>query len=1406
MDEQELLQQQDQIDNDPWYKRIFDPSGNPQNPAWLEAIQEKKASGDIQIERMMRERANLDAITEAIGAPPVPESEPGLWYKLMDTIDTPRQWIAGNIARGVGHPGYEGLSPTEAMAKSSENDLTTGEMLRENPWFRKHPGWRGLAGFVGDMATDPLSYLSAFPQGARLGGVAVSDAVLSGGKNAQGIFKALQEAEYARLLAKEEDVVLKSFLKQGTEADSFKNLMHKGLVSGEDYDHIMQQALADSRRNAGNKFRELKALDIKERLYQQSGATDLLEGIKGQDVATVGKTDALRAAQESGSDILGVAAQKQRLLGEMSLTSEDLNKIFRRPAIRFSGLFAGGGEVMEHIPLLGGVDLDIPGVTDISEVLFKQMGNLYYGTPLKIQRFIGKGLQENPNSPVYNALNFASRAMGTTRDGFVSGLGLISKRIRASGRLFGSNAPSEVVTDAQRAAAYIPYQAYRERERVFGDLQQRLVEAAGSKPEDAVLLSNEAFADISKTIQGGLHHGAAGAKTKEDWVKSFEGAQIGTKHLAPRDIVEDQKDFQKGLQELRDRYNTRSPGLGDDLADTVEEVRRDFYKMWAKESEEGVLDSSLDGYLPQIYQSEKGMEDPNAYSALRRLYGGKLKDPDFALERVYATMEQAKRAGFKPVEDIRDLYFFRLAHHKRALAEKEFSSRLALEWSMNGKAYDALRALTIAESDNIKRNALYALHKLDTPVSYADIPFKLRDENGMWLDLDRYDAIAETLRKADDPMQAPYVKMSQAQSKKYAEAMGMKEKTGLKFDATEREQVAQFLDATKRARAFVVGREGESALTRAGAAQLEDIFKNKIFSAKNVTEEDKQFWSGLIPSGLASIVKDSFRAKGTLEMMAEKMSRDPATAGMAKALSGTLRFFNGWTKALKVGATVVWPGYWVRNVVGGQFQGGLATSVLGQMLNIPRIVETQQIIHGGKNLVTRAGVTYSSQEIRNLLGRYGVQSDVMAAADLISAYGEALKAYGDIGLAKKALPTTERLFQRMQGKKGKLVELAEQVSPAAAQPLIEGGSAMAKVKSTLSVLGAKMESTGREHLFVNLLREGYDPESAAHLTSKLLVDYAHGKTAIEKDFLNQLFFFYSFSRGQSTNNFVQMMLKPGNLTAQLHAHKAVAEMLTDPDNMPEDIRPDDPRISTTRTAKDMTTFIGMNPETGLPLKLSSTGLPVEDMTRFFTLRRPKRWTMNDVYDAGFGSVGDELRTLAGQMNPLFKSINEAFISQKNFYFDRPITDETIRRIPMWQKDINVIGFHPWNALPRDVWKGLDEGTKWFLGGKENGDGTMTINPFAMVVLTNLVPGAARFLNTKEALSKPGVGKATKLLRLMSGVQYQEIDAEKSKVADDLRRAKEYMQVHNYPTTRPGLERYLQYEGPEEDDTDTDEGE
>lgn len=1262
----------------------LDQPVDPEKDAgFLAEINARKSQGNASVRRQVNASRTMDKRAEQLGIEAFPDPKPSLLSRIFDTLDTPRQFVAGDIAKLTGREGYSDLGFLDAGAKGTQENLTTGEMLEDTDYFKDKPIRRGIAGFVGDVLTDPLSFISPFGSAVKKGGLSLSKEAIQtvhGLETGAEIANRLAETNKARLIseatAKYGDVLPEGL--QGT-------LEARGsLEAGEPFNayNLLREKRKDVLR-AGSVSGEVDATLHADLAKKAVGLADDL-GVE----FTIGKTGA-----ETATGIF-----------------DTLDTLVRKPSIRISGPLAGAG-TLGKLPLFGSRDVDIPGVTAASELAYQALADGYYGTVATVKKGIQKGLENDPESILWNLADKVGDTLLKANKGAVKFASLLSRRVQASGKLFGSAASANAVSELARSRGLLQLQATQETEALFGGLAKQPGSDEMFKKMTSVL---QAYPDIEKG----------------------------------------------GVQKITELY-------GPEAGEALRRARFVFDDLAAKETEAGILGKTLEGYVYQMHTPKAGMDDAgsHAWSEIQGYFGPPGSTPDFSLQRTFANISKAKAAGYAPDENLFNIVAARTAHSKQAFAEKDFFERLAYQNSMSPAAYQKLLAATMSESATIRRNAQNAISSLDLALD-PDAAFKAQYPDakfaspGKLMTTTNYDELRQTHNEFEA---APESFLDPERQQRLAAMLEKKTELGLDFSDAERMKIEALEKVNAQSLAMIPGRHGESAIARAGANTLNGAMRREL---KNLSPEETEFWNSALPNGFVDTVDESLHGKNLLQSLAQGLRSK--TGPHAELRSPILKMVSGyqdWTRFLKKTATLPWPAYWARNLTSAFFQPLQSVAALGESLNPLRIYRNSRILQDDARVIlSETGEKLTGRQLKAEMIAANMTTSGTMASEFMNAYADQLGRMSEA--VKYNVPGLRATAER------ELVKKEGNILKRGAQKYTDFGQAM--------------EAWGRQHSYMHLRFAGHDATSAQALANKYMVDYAHGKTEFEKNILNNVFFFYAFSRGNASNMFMQMAMRPGALTTQLHAFDGIAEMLTDPANYNHD--PDyEELIRTTRTDTELSKYVGTNPITGLPRVLQSIGMPAEDLGKYLaaadTFTKPKHLTWSELLHASGDATQKTFENVFAQVNPVARTMVEV-LAKKDFYFDRPLNDETLRKFPSWERDMPKVlhALTPAWALPDKTWELLDDVTKGVLDGRKNKDGTITINPYAMTVISKLL-GAGRAINTRKFLTDPGVSNAEKLGRFASGLNVQEVDPEKTLAYTGAKDREEYYQARDLPRTK-----------------------
>lgn len=1258
-------------------------------------ITQKRASDSYR--RLQGENDRMEYFLRRIGEKP-PEETKGFLSTALDILDTGGQFVRGGIASALGVEGYEKDNVLEGAIRGTQNDLTVGEILRKKGILKDHSFLRAAAGFVGDVVTDPLTFLTfGGGLGAKIGGKTVSrKGIKVAGKKIAG--EAVTPVSLHRQLA---DDILK-----------------KGRVDIENAVKLGRKTESEGKI----------ALDI----LEASADADAAEGFKLAKSLLAQKKKFGRIAPEQITPELkkSFAAREKVIRDMLDLAADQpIEDLFATPAIRFSNPFAGAipfGPGGKRIGILSR-NADIPGITPGSEKVLELLGGKLYNARAVVAKGGSKALKQLRKTG----------GPGEFLAGIIEGAGqvpsLFSKNIQAGGK-----AVAETIDEHQVAKAFMR----KDVELELGARFAKFRELAGDQADP--LLER-----MTQMMQGALRP----RKSALDAVRRGEKAA-----LQAADYFEDPKLLDKVRGILKAELDSTVPGLGDEALKLVDMARADFDEFAKIEEGYGLLSNTIEGYIQNAYETPVGAKIADAAKKAGEslMANGR---PRFTLERTFAKMDDAfVERGLIPKYNFQERLAARTIAHRSALAERDFFERLGFEFGLDRQTYKTIDALVRSKNERVADAALEFLDRagFDSEnirtglvdgkdalgsttagvkqlakrggLEESAIPagLKLRDSKGNFA---TPEVIANYRRVAfDQSIQVDAA--ARAAAKHELTRMGLAEGHD---DLIE--SMGAFYNEYQKG---LLGRAGETLETRAGAELVNENFRK--FIAKNADEESARFFRGILPKSLVSVINDSFEQKTILKQMTQNM-RGKGHARVADALDKFTDGYIGWVNNLKFGATQVWPSFHLRNLGSAQFLGTQEASILGEQLNPLKFLETYALRNmKGQMIQEGTGAVLDAKKLINEARRFGfLNENPMHIADIIEDHATILSKLGN----------------KLPGKK------------------------------LLGKMSNHIENIGREHLYFQLRKAGYDPKSAANRVGDLMVNYARGKTRFERDIVNNMIFFYSFARATTVNQLNALITRPGALTAQLHAIDGVKEFLLDPNAVPLP-RDEEQEITTLRGSETIPRFIGRG-ESGNPIFLQNVGMPIEEVSRFVNLKVPGELSAGAIVDAGVESAQRTANTIVASASPPLKVIMENIIAKKNFYFDRPIDDRTLRKFPMWGEDVPKLLPYDFKLIPKPVWDSLNKATKEVLNGRSNGDGTMTVDPHRLALLGVLVPGADRFRSQYGALSKKGVSDKAKILRLFSGVKAVEVEPEKSRVYDKNRRLKKYIDRIGGPRTLTELQ-------------------
>jgi hypothetical protein len=168
------------------------------------------------------------------------------------------------------------------------------------------------------------------------------------------------------------------------------------------------------------------------------------------------------------------------------------------------------------------------------------------------------------------------------------------------------------------------------------------------------------------------------------------------------------------------------------------------------------------------------------------------------------------------------------------------------------------------------------------------------------------------------------------------------------------------------------------------------------------------------------------------------------------------------------------------------------------------------------------------------------------------------------------------------------------------------------------------------------------------------------------------------------------------------------------------------------------------------------------------LQMPRNASVGEVLAAFTDSASRTFQKQAAAANPFFKGIAEQ-MSGKNLYFDKPWNADFLRKVPTLAAIAENIGVYNYAKIPIDA---IDGAAKKFLAATDNGDGTVTAEPYRFWWMTTFIPALGRMISTARPYADEDIPAAASLIRTFTGARLDYADPERTLMYDKLRALQE----------------------------------
>lgn len=923
-----------------------DIAGSINPPDLSEELTRYRAQqSDSSFRRRVRENQRKERLIERQGGEVPEPEEPGLLSKILHTISIP-----GYAARGAGAalfnaPGYEDKNFIEGAKQGIQEELGTSDILAKYDVLDDYPITRAGVGFVGDVLSDPIGWISPTGLiGKKVGGKIISS-------TGDDVLRALKgkklEAAAQQLFGKGPDA-LTAAQKAAVEAKA-----HEELGSA------FRQA-ANLTAEARKQKRLVKHLPEVKKFLTGTGDVDEKTGLL---------TNTLKKTQELRSR-LGVA------------DDFDLDTLFEKPALKLASPLAGLSR-NSRIPLVGADSLSIPLVTKYSRDLYSKLGDTYYSVSLPVGEFVAKAIKAGKDSD-----NPFAKAGAAIAEAAASVPKALSRRVLSGGR-----APKERI-DEQVVHMGAIYQDVNEQTmKRFGAIPLHVREQIPLLIQAGLRTPTSAEVD-AKMAQ----YAAQGLKADPAKVRAImdEEIQAIAVHNALKRLQQQNPDLPgiaeqtKGvLDEVIKDYAefAQKEGQAGILEWTVDGYINAMY-----EQMKGLGKDKVEAFRSAIGSTRPGFTFSKTFSTLAEASKAGL-NPTLDIAELWKKRKLAHEFGMSAVKFYDNMRF-------EFGVPKELKARIVQMLSSNNKdlveqGTTLARQLGYRFSTNEADPRLLALGITD------DIAKELKTFTGDTRPILQHEgtlitpnmlASWERAGVAEDLL--PYEEIARKNNLPHTvSTIGMtddgREIKQLLFSDDLKADLAKIEPYQKAYNENLTGRLSEFIGDRAATDYAPDpILK---LAEKHFGKDEKFYYSNLLPAPVVDGLRDALDTRSTAKKYLESSAVDGSVKGALKSITrdGYLPFLrlHKWVN------TIPFVAYHGRNFTSVFPLRLNALSQIGGAMNVPKIVDRHIWKRGKGVLKTPDGFEYTYKQLEPILRAHGIQTHPMAEADILETMAGSIQAW-----------------------------------------------------------------------------------------------------------------------------------------------------------------------------------------------------------------------------------------------------------------------------------------------------------------------------------------------------------------------------------------------------------------------------
>lgn len=915
-----------------------------QPPDLTEELSQYRAQqSDQSFRRAIRENQRKERLIERQGEEVPEPTEPGVLSKILHAISVP-----GYAARGAGAalfnaPGYESKNIFEGARQGIDEELITSDILAKNHVLDDYPISRAVAGFAGDVLTDPLSWITPTGLiGAKVGGKVLT-------QSGDDLFKALK--------GKKLDAVAQQLFGKGIDGITAAQRAAAEVKTHEELGSLFRQA-GNLTAEAKKQERLIKHLPTVKKFLTGSGevADDALTN-------TTAKLSELRKRLDVGEDF-------------------DLDTIFEKPALKLASPLAGLSR-NARIPLVGSDTIDIPVITKLSRDLYSKLGDSYYGVSLPVGQFVKNAVESGKQSD-----NSFTRAGAALVEAAASVPKNLSRRI-----LSGGTAQKERIDERLVHMGALFQEANDETMKRFGAIPLHIREQL------PLLIQAGLRNPTAKEVEARIAHFAQqGLEADPDKVRAILDTEI--QKVAIDSALERLAKNNPDIPNISEQVRGILDNIVADYATFAEKEKESGILEWTVdgylnamyEKLRGLGKDKVEEFKNAIGSTRPGFTFSKTFSTLGAASAAGL-NPVLDIAELWKQRKLAHEFGMSAVKFYDNMRF-------EFGVPKELKGRILEMLSSNNKQL-------VQEATTLARQLGYRFTQaeVDQRLAAFGVPdeeiLKLKSFTGDTRPIIQHNGalitpemLASWEHAGLEGDIAQYLEIAQKNHLPHEVVTIGKKANGedikqILFPPELKNDLAKVAEYQKKYQSNLTGRLSEFIGDRAGTDFAPDPILR--LAGKNLEGEDKFYYQNLLPAPVVDGLQDALDTRSTAKKYLEKAPLDGAMKSSVKSLLA-----NGYLPFLRLHKwvnTIPFVAYHGRNLTSVFPLRLNALSQIGGAMNIPKLIQRSLWKRGDGVLETPGGFKYTYEQLKPILKTHGIQTHPLAEADIFDTMTSALQAW-----------------------------------------------------------------------------------------------------------------------------------------------------------------------------------------------------------------------------------------------------------------------------------------------------------------------------------------------------------------------------------------------------------------------------